>query len=191
MIFTNSALETEKDVFETVEHVTANLLSKSELRFLRFILSLHINAPRIEMFDQIARTKQDNCDLFVEFGDSSIVCDYDQVANKLTDISNQINRNSSNIFNFDRCFNNFDSSRPNVILYGQIGSKNFNSFHHLLKNTAQDGKINYILRHYIHVSFFLKALSHLINFSVKVIFKSPSSNCYAKCKISFLRFKIE
>ncbi len=38
-----------------------------------------------------------------------------------------------------------------VVLYGQLGTQSFNQFHKILREKAEKGEINYILRHYIKV----------------------------------------
>lgn len=41
-----------------------------------------------------------------------------------------------------------------VILYGEIGRKDFATFHTVLKEYAQNGKIDYVIRHFVKVSTF-------------------------------------
>lgn len=44
---------------------------------------------------------------------------------------------------------------PVVILYAEIGTKKFNAFHKVLSEKAEEGKLIYVLRHFVAVSSFL------------------------------------
>lgn len=39
-----------------------------------------------------------------------------------------------------------------VVLYGELGTKSFAQFHKQLKQYAEDGMIDYVIRHYVRVS---------------------------------------
>ena len=41
---------------------------------------------------------------------------------------------------------------PVVILYAEIGTKKFTTFHKVLSEKAQDGILTYVLRHFVVVS---------------------------------------
>lgn len=40
-----------------------------------------------------------------------------------------------------------------VVLYGELGTSEFSEMHHILRNYAQKGAVDYVLRHYVKVSF--------------------------------------
>lgn len=40
-----------------------------------------------------------------------------------------------------------------VVLYGELGTSEFSLFHHILKQYAQEGAIDYVVRHYVKVSY--------------------------------------
>lgn len=44
---------------------------------------------------------------------------------------------------------------PVAILYAEIGTKKFNTFHKVLSEKAEEGKLIYVLRHFVAVSLFL------------------------------------
>lgn len=44
------------------------------------------------------------------------------------------------------------SDLPVVILYAEIGTKKFSSFHKVLTEKAEEGKLVYVLRHFLAVS---------------------------------------
>lgn len=39
-----------------------------------------------------------------------------------------------------------------VVLYGELGTTSFAQFHSILKQYALDGKIDYVVRHFVKVS---------------------------------------
>lgn len=39
-----------------------------------------------------------------------------------------------------------------VVLYGELGTSEFSLFHQILKQYAQEGAIDYVVRHYVKVS---------------------------------------
>ncbi len=41
---------------------------------------------------------------------------------------------------------------PVAVLYAEIGTKDFNAFHKVLSERAQEGKLVYVLRHFVSVS---------------------------------------
>lgn len=41
---------------------------------------------------------------------------------------------------------------PVAVLYAEIGTKEFNTFHKVLSERAQEGKLIYVLRHFVSVS---------------------------------------
>ena len=41
---------------------------------------------------------------------------------------------------------------PVVVLYAEIGTKKFNTFHKVLSERAEEGKLVYVLRHFVAVS---------------------------------------
>lgn len=45
-----------------------------------------------------------------------------------------------------------------VILYGELGTPEFSLFHQILKQKAQDGLIDYVVRHYVKVTFLFVCL---------------------------------
>lgn len=51
---------------------------------------------------------------------------------------------------------------PVVILYAEIGTKKFTSFHKVLSEKAQEGTLVYVLRHFVAVS--INALTVIFNF---------------------------
>jgi len=58
------------------------------------------------------------------------------------------------IFNVDHHYPGSENRSLTAILYAEIGSSEFKAFHSVLKEYAIEGKIDYILRHNVQVSYF-------------------------------------
>lgn len=59
-------------------------------------------------------------------------------------------------FRVDHLYPGSENRSVVVILYGEIGTPEFSQFHKVLKNQAVEGKIGYVLRHYVKVSFLIR-----------------------------------
>lgn len=53
-----------------------------------------------------------------------------------------------------------------VVLYGELGTPEFSLFHQILKQKAQDGLIDYVIRHYVKVGRFLRLFARNKDFSL-------------------------
>lgn len=50
---------------------------------------------------------------------------------------------------------------PVVVLYAEIGTKEFITFHKVLSERAQEGKLIYMLRHFVAVSISISVFKHV------------------------------
>lgn len=55
------------------------------------------------------------------------------------------------VFNVDTHYPGSENRSLVVVLYGELGTAEFCAFHELLKKEAQEGVIDYVLRHYVTV----------------------------------------
>lgn len=55
------------------------------------------------------------------------------------------------LFEKDHKFPTVNENLPVVILYAEIGTREFAEFHRVLSKKSKNGKIAYVLRHYIKV----------------------------------------
>lgn len=67
---------------------------------------------------------------------------------------------------------------PVVILYAEIGTKKFTSFHKVLSEKAEEGKLIYVLRHFVAVSsnafaiiLLIKHITEITHFSINSIYQ--------------------
>lgn len=61
---------------------------------------------------------------------------------------------SVDFFKVDTHYSGSHNRSVVAVLYGEIGTEEFAKFHFRLKFLALDGKIDYIIRHYIKVTYF-------------------------------------
>ena len=63
----------------------------------------------------------------------------------------------SSLYHIDHIYPSSTSS-ANVILYGEIGTSDFNEMYKILRKKADKGELSFAVRHFVHVSlsfFFL------------------------------------
>lgn len=56
------------------------------------------------------------------------------------------------LYEVDTHFPGSENRSLAVVLYGELGTSEFSLFHQILKQHAQEGAIDYIVRHYVKVS---------------------------------------
>lgn len=64
-------------------------------------------------------------------------------------------KNQVETFQIDHHYPGSENKSLTVILYGELGTPEFSQFHNFLKQYAIEGKIDYIVRHYVKVNIFL------------------------------------
>lgn len=55
------------------------------------------------------------------------------------------------IFNVDTHYPGSENRSKVAVLYAELGTKDFADFHNVLKQEAEEGNIDYVLRHYVQV----------------------------------------
>ncbi|KAF5304487.1 hypothetical protein FQA39_LY09683 [Lamprigera yunnana] len=140
-------LENDKQKYEAVLDQASQFLSQSELSMLKLGLSVHIYSPKIEMFMQIAMEKEfPSCETIVEVG-GLFTCSVNKIEQLITEVSDV--ESNVDVYNVDTHYPGSENRSVIVVLYGELGTREFPHFHNMLKKLALDGKIDYILRHYI------------------------------------------
>ncbi|XP_028131393.1 UDP-glucose:glycoprotein glucosyltransferase [Diabrotica virgifera virgifera] len=142
-----SSIGSEHEQYKTVIKHASKFLTPSQIAVLKLGLSLHVYSPKVQMFAQIAQElRLPDCPSVADIG-GTVVCNVE-------DINSLINEPSENHKRIElhRIDNHFPGSANRslaVVLYGQIGTKSFGKFHRVLKQAAVDGKIDYVIRHYV------------------------------------------
>ncbi|RZC41026.1 UDP-glucose:glycoprotein glucosyltransferase, partial [Asbolus verrucosus] len=88
-----------------------------------------------------------NCPVIADVG-GTLTCD----ATALKQLIENYDKNGDkriDLFNMDTHYPGSENRTKVVVLYGELGSKEFASFHNILKQEAEEGTIDYVLRHYV------------------------------------------
>lgn len=161
-----SELGTEKDKYEVCMKEAAKLLSPVYMNLLKLSLSLHLYSPRVEMYSQMASERNVLCNPSVDIAGLS-VCSIAELDAVLSDLP--VNPLTETYIN-DHHYHINSNSSVLAILYGEVGTRNFATFHNVLKRYADDGKIDYVLRH--HVQNRLNKRVRLSGYGVELQMKS-------------------
>lgn len=148
----NQDIENEHDgtdlsYYELILKRAGQLLSPVQLKLLKFALSLRSYSSTIHSFQQIASNEPPppGCRAFFSVhGEKS--CDPESLK---TMIDTASERPKPFLFKGDHRFPSANPGAPVVILYAELGTKDFASFHQQMLSRVNKGLINYVLRHYL------------------------------------------
>ncbi|XP_074027064.1 UDP-glucose-glycoprotein glucosyltransferase [Leptinotarsa decemlineata] len=142
-----TSIENDRDQYHKVMGLTSKLITKSQLSVLKLGLSLHIYSPKVQMFGQIARERKlPSCSTVADVG-GVLTCDLKELESLLR--KQEGNLAQIEVFKVDTHFPGSANHSLTAVLYGQLGTPEFSQFHRLLKQFALEGKIDYIIRHYV------------------------------------------
>uniref|UniRef100_W5MD03 UDP-glucose ceramide glucosyltransferase-like 1 n=1 Tax=Lepisosteus oculatus TaxID=7918 RepID=W5MD03_LEPOC len=156
--------ESVRSYYNLILKKAGQFVTDLQVNLLKFALSLRIYSPAVQSFQQILRCegkpKGSQIKIKLYFKDSNQHL-----------LLTQTCRPKPYLFKFDHTFPaNNGSDLPVVILYAEIGTNKFNTFHKLLSERARDGKIIYVLRHFV-VNTKMEKM-HLSGYSVELAIKS-------------------
>ncbi|ETE67294.1 UDP-glucose:glycoprotein glucosyltransferase 1, partial [Ophiophagus hannah] len=138
---------TDYSSYNAVLQAASQNLSPLQQNLLKFALSLRSYSATVQAFQQIAADEPapEQCNaFFVVHGEKT--CEADRLG---TLIQTASKRPKPFMFKGDHKYPGSNSESPIVIMYAEIGSKQFSEFHRLLVSKATAGEISYILRHYV------------------------------------------
>ncbi|XP_053354991.1 UDP-glucose:glycoprotein glucosyltransferase 1 isoform X1 [Clarias gariepinus] len=138
---------TDLSYYELILKRAGQLLSPVQLKLLKFALSLRSYSSTVHSFQQIASNEPPpkGCTAFFSVhGEKS--CDLERLKN-LLDVASE--KPKPFLFKGDHRFSSSDPDAPVVILYAEVGTKEFARFHQHMLAKANKGLINYVLRHYV------------------------------------------
>ncbi|XP_071491189.1 UDP-glucose:glycoprotein glucosyltransferase 1-like [Diadema antillarum] len=131
--------------------IASRLLSPMEVDLLKWALSIHAFAPKIEMHHQIARSlpAPSNCDVFIDVH-GQISCSLSELDQLIAGVGD---RPKSSIYSADHQYKRSGNSSVVVILYGDLTNQrsNLRDFHKTLSQKAEEGSIQYVYRHFQQV----------------------------------------
>uniref|UniRef100_G1K9V9 UDP-glucose glycoprotein glucosyltransferase 2 n=1 Tax=Anolis carolinensis TaxID=28377 RepID=G1K9V9_ANOCA len=137
----------EHSYYNLILKKAGQFLSNWQINLLKFSLSLRAHSPTIRMFQQIAADEPPpkGCSAFVVIHGKS-TCKTSEIKKLLKKV---VSRPKPYLFKGDHKYPTLNESSPVVILYAEMGTKDFATFHKVLSEKAQKEEIVYILRHYI------------------------------------------
>ncbi|KAH0624484.1 hypothetical protein JD844_031970, partial [Phrynosoma platyrhinos] len=137
----------EHSYYNLILKKAGQFLSNWQINLLKFSLSLRAHSPTIQMFQQIAADEPPpkGCSAFVVIHGKS-TCKTNEIKKLL---KKAVERPKPNLFKGDHKYPTLNESDLVVILYAEMGTREFATFHKLLSEKAQKDEITYILRHYV------------------------------------------
>lgn len=116
-------------------------------------------SPRVQAHLQIANEILEhgdcNTNTFVTIG-NRVACNRDELEKGLKKIlAKKLNaeEEEEDVHSFDHIYPGSENNTITTILYSDIGSKEFKTFHEYLVKQADSGAIKYITRHFVRVSW--------------------------------------
>uniref|UniRef100_A0A4W3I2W9 UDP-glucose ceramide glucosyltransferase-like 1 n=1 Tax=Callorhinchus milii TaxID=7868 RepID=A0A4W3I2W9_CALMI len=137
----------ERNYYNLILKKAGQFLSELQLNLLKFALSLRAYSPTVQMFQQIAADEPppEGCASFVAIHGEH-TCSTGDVKKLLKKAAD---RPKPYLFKGDHMFLAINPNAPVVVLYAEIGTKEFSKFHKILTKKAVKGEVAYILRHYV------------------------------------------
>ncbi|XP_043557860.1 UDP-glucose:glycoprotein glucosyltransferase 1 isoform X2 [Chiloscyllium plagiosum] len=139
--------ETDISYYKYILQKAGEFLTPVQANLLKFALSLRAYSATVQTFQQIAAEESppEDCSAFINVhGEKS--CNPDKLEVLL---QSAVERPKPYLFKGDHIDASLRPELPVVILYGEIGTKEFSKFHKLLRSKSDVGNINYVLRHYV------------------------------------------
>uniref|UniRef100_A0A8B9T713 UDP-glucose ceramide glucosyltransferase-like 1 n=1 Tax=Anas platyrhynchos TaxID=8839 RepID=A0A8B9T713_ANAPL len=138
--------DSEHSYYNLILKKAGQFLSNLQINLLKFALSIRAYSPTVQMFQQIAADEPppEGCSAFVVIHEKH-TCKTNEIKKLLKKATK---RPRPYLFKGDHKFPTLKEDGPVVILYAEIGTKDFVKFHKILSEKAQKEEIVYVLRHY-------------------------------------------
>ncbi|XP_041856993.1 UDP-glucose:glycoprotein glucosyltransferase 2 isoform X2 [Melanotaenia boesemani] len=140
--------ESVRSFYNLIIKKAGQFLTGLQVHLLRFALALRSYSPAVHASQQIASDEPPPpaCPAFVSIH-GQLSCSTKEIKKLLKAAAN---RPKPYLYKNDHTYPGVNKTDvPVVILYAQIGTKKFASFHKVLSEKAQEGTLRYILRHYV------------------------------------------
>uniref|UniRef100_A0AAY4DF81 UDP-glucose ceramide glucosyltransferase-like 1 n=1 Tax=Denticeps clupeoides TaxID=299321 RepID=A0AAY4DF81_9TELE len=155
--------ESVRSYYNLITKKAGQFLTDLQVRLLKLALSLRVYSPAVHAFQQIASDEPppEACSAFISVhGQHACISLNDFFAY----------RPKPYLYKNDHKFPGVNSTDlPVVVLYAEIGTKKFNTFHKLLSERAGEGKLIYVLRHFVESK---PKKMHLSGYGVELAIKS-------------------
>uniref|UniRef100_A0AAY4DFI9 UDP-glucose ceramide glucosyltransferase-like 1 n=1 Tax=Denticeps clupeoides TaxID=299321 RepID=A0AAY4DFI9_9TELE len=151
--------ESVRSYYNLITKKAGQFLTDLQVRLLKLALSLRVYSPAVHAFQQIASDEPppEACSAFISVHGRVSLNDFFAY------------RPKPYLYKNDHKFPGVNSTDlPVVVLYAEIGTKKFNTFHKLLSERAGEGKLIYVLRHFVSKP----KKMHLSGYGVELAIKS-------------------
>lgn len=141
-------IETESKKYNVALRIVQGLLTPPHVALMKLSVAMHTLTPRIQAHLQISKEilGEKDCDEgnFVQIGEN-VYCSLSELKQALP-----VPKPSTvEVFSFDHVYPGTENNTNCVVLYSDIGSKQFQTYHNYLKENAAKFDIKYVSRHYI------------------------------------------
>ncbi|XP_010142078.1 PREDICTED: UDP-glucose:glycoprotein glucosyltransferase 2-like, partial [Buceros rhinoceros silvestris] len=139
--------DSEHSYYNLILKKAGQFLSNLQINLLKFALSIRAYSPTVQMFQQIAADEPppEGCSAFVVIHEKH-TCKTNEIKKLLKKATK---RPRPYLFKGDHKFPTLKEDGPVVVLYAEMGTKDFVKFHKILSEKAQKEEIVYVLRHYV------------------------------------------
>ncbi|GAB0179271.1 UDP-glucose:glycoprotein glucosyltransferase 2 [Grus japonensis] len=139
--------DSEHSYYNLILKKAGQFLSNLQINLLKFALSIRAYSPTVQMFQQIAADEPppEGCSAFVVIHEKH-TCKTNEIKKLLKKATK---RPRPYLFKGDHKFPTLKEDGPVVVLYAEMGTKDFVRFHKILSEKAQKEEIVYVLRHYV------------------------------------------
>uniref|UniRef100_A0A8C2EL15 UDP-glucose glycoprotein glucosyltransferase 2 n=1 Tax=Cyprinus carpio TaxID=7962 RepID=A0A8C2EL15_CYPCA len=139
--------ESVRSYYNLIVKKAGQFLTDLQVNLLKLSLSLRAYSPAVHAFQQIASDEPppDGCTAFVVVHGQNACSTKDM--KKL--LKTAASRPRPYLYKSDHQYPGVNGTDlPVAVLYAEIGTKEFNTFHKVLSERAQEGKLVYVLRHF-------------------------------------------
>uniref|UniRef100_A0A8C0FGP0 UDP-glucose ceramide glucosyltransferase-like 1 n=1 Tax=Bubo bubo TaxID=30461 RepID=A0A8C0FGP0_BUBBB len=139
--------DSEHSYYNLILKKAGQFLSNLQINLLKFALAIRAYSPTVQMFQQIAADEPppEGCGAFVVIHEKH-TCKTNEIKKLLKKATK---RPRPYLFKGDHKFPALKEDGPVVVLYAEMGTKDFVKFHKILLEKAQKEEIVYVLRHYV------------------------------------------
>uniref|UniRef100_A0A8C1V3H3 UDP-glucose ceramide glucosyltransferase-like 1 n=1 Tax=Cyprinus carpio TaxID=7962 RepID=A0A8C1V3H3_CYPCA len=141
-------LTSVRSYYNLIVKKAGQFLTDLQVNLLKLSLSLRAYSPAVHAFQQIASDEPppDGCTAFVVVHGQNACSTKDM--KKL--LKTAAGRPRPYLYKSDHQYPGVNGTDlPVAVLYAEIGTKEFNTFHKVLSERAQEGKLVYVLRHFV------------------------------------------
>ncbi|XP_073701315.1 UDP-glucose:glycoprotein glucosyltransferase 2 isoform X2 [Garra rufa] len=140
--------ESVRSYYDLIIKKAGQFLTDLQVNLLKLSLSLRAYSPAVHAFQQIANDEPppDGCAAFVVVHGQN-ACSTKEMKKLLKTAAG---RPRPYLYKSDHQYPGVNGTDlPVVVLYAEIGTKEFSAFHKVLSERAQEGKLVYVLRHFV------------------------------------------